>query len=250
MTQKSKMLAGGLAILLAGAAVGWNASHLSAARSGAAADTTAFDVQENVLGNLTPQMQYQPAPAPGASRSRSRSASGVATVRGVTIPAGTAVAVTVNSELSSKTARVGETWSGTVAEPVYRNGREVVPAGSRVSGVVTMATPAERGDRARLQLAMRSIVIDGRSHTVRGSSEAVVAGSPRLRNAGAIAGGTAAGALLGKVIGHSTKSTVIGAVVGGGAATAAVAGSKGYQATISAGQQLQFTTGSSVTVRA
>ena len=245
MTQNSKVVAGGLAILLAGAAVGWNASHLAAARNGAVADSTGFNVQEKALGNLTPEKQFEPQPAPRVTRSRPRSVA-----RGITIPAGTPVAVIVNSSMSSKTAQVGDSWRGTVAEPIFSNGREVVPAGSHVSGIVTTATPAERGDRATLQLAMRSITIGGRSYTVRGSSEAVVAGSPRLRNAGAIAGGAAAGALIGKAIGHSTKSTVIGAVVGGGAATAAVAASKGYQATIPAGQQMQFTTGNAVTVRA
>jgi len=247
MTTNSKTLVAGLAILVAGAAVGWNASQLADARSAAPADSIALNVQEKTAGDLTPRVQYQSAPiarAPVVHRPR------VSTVHGITIPAGTAVAVTVNSALSSKTAQVGEPWSGTVSEPVFSGGREIIPAGSHVSGVVAVATPAERGDRATLQLAMSSITVNGRSYAVRGSSEAVVAGSTRARNLGAVAGGTAAGALLGKVIGHSTKSTVIGAVVGGGVATAAVAASKGYQATIPAGQQMQFTTGSSVTVRA
>jgi hypothetical protein len=243
MTQVSRVIAGALAILLVGAAVGWNASQLRTAKIGAAMDSLAANAQEKGP-ELTPQFQFQPEPA------RARSASRVATVRGITIPAGTLVAVMVNSALSSKTAQVGDSWSGTVAQPVFHNGREVIPAGSHVTGVVSTAQAAERGDRATLQLAMRSITIGGRSYTVRGSSEAVVAGSPRARNVGAIAGGTLAGALIGKAIGHSTKSTVIGAVVGGGAATAAVAASKGYQATISTGQEMQFTTGSSVTVRA
>ena len=249
MSRNMKMIAGALAILLVGAAAGWNASRLKSDVNAQAADTLALGAQEQPIGTLTPQIQYQPEPARQAPRVRARSTSR-AVVRGITIPVGTPIAVTVNSELSSKTAQVGDAWSGTVIEPVYHNGREVIPAGSHVSGVVSVARAAERGDRATLQLAMRSISVEGRQYTVRGSSEAVVAPSPRARNVGAIAGGTLAGALIGKAVGKSTKSTVIGAVVGGGAATAAVAASKGYQATIAAGKAMTFTTGSSVTVRA
>jgi hypothetical protein len=77
----------------------------------------------------------------------------------------------------------------------------------------------------------------------------VVAGSPRARNVGAIAGGTAAGALIGRAVGGSTRSTVIGGLVGGTAAGAAVAASKGYQAKIDAGEPVSFTTSSSVRIR-
>jgi hypothetical protein len=158
--------------------------------------------------------------------------------------------MSANQASSSKTAQVGDSWCGTVAEPVIRNGRVVIPAGAQVSGTVAAADPAARGDRARLQLAMSFITVDGRSYRVRGISKAVTAGSPRARNLGAIAAGSAAGALIGKAVGGSTKSTVIGAVVGGGAATAAVSASKGYQATIPAGRELTFTTTSGASVRA
>ena len=240
MTTKSRVLAAGVAIMVTGAVIGWGASRMVDAKSGSTAnDPTVSSVQELPSGDLTPQKTYQPAPAVRR----------VARVSGIRIPAGTPVAVTLNSALSSKTASVGDSWSGTVAEPVYRNGREVIPAGSHAQGVVVMARSAERGDRATLQLALRSITVSGRHYSVSGSSAAVVAGSPRVRNVGAIAGGTAAGALIGRTVAHSTKGTLIGALVGGGAATVAVAASKGYQATIPAGQEMQFTTVSSVTVR-
>ena len=247
MTTKSKALAAGVAIMVTGAVIGWGASRMVDAKSGSTAnDPTVSTVLEQPSGNLTPQTTYRPEqPARRAVRRTAR----VASVSGIHLPAGTPISVTLHGALSTKTASVGDSWSGTVAEPVYRNGREVIPAGSHAQGVVAVARPAERGDRATLQLALRSITVDGRRYTVRGSSAAVVAGSPRKRNVGAIAGGTAAGALIGQAVGHSTKSTVIGALVGGGAATAAVAASKGYQATIAAGEEMHFTTVSSVTVR-
>lgn len=244
MTTKSKALAAGVAIMVTGAVIGWGASRMVDAKSGStASDPTVSTLLEQPSGNLTPQTTYRP------ERPAVRRTARVASASGIRLPAGTPISVTLHGALSTKTASVGDSWSGTVAEPVYRNGREVIPAGSHAQGVVAVAQPAERGDRATLQLALRSITVDGRRYTVRGSSAAVVAGSPRKRNVGAIAGGTAAGALIGRAVGHSTKSTVIGALVGGGAATAAVAASKGYQATIAAGQEMHFTTVSSVTVR-
>lgn len=241
-----KVLVVGLGLLAAGVAAGWNASRMTDARV-AAPSQAASDVQERASGDLTPQQEYRPAPthrsAPVRHVARTSRFS-----RGITIPAGTPVAVSVSHTLSSKTAYVGQAWSGVVAEPVYRNGRVVIPAGSTARGTVVAARPAQRGERATLQLALSSLNVAGRSYRVRGRSEAVVAGSPRARNIGAIAGGTAAGALIGRAVEHGSKGTWVGAAVGGGAATAAVAASKGYQATIPAGRELRFTTSQSVRV--
>jgi hypothetical protein len=239
MNTHMKALVAGLAILMAGAAFGWGASRLSShAQPATSQNPSALaQSQETPSGNLTPQIQFHSVP------SGSRTAAVHRTVRGLGLAAGTQVAVSLHTSLSSKTAYAGQSWSGVVTEPVYRNGREVIPAGSTVRGVVSVARPAERGSRATLQLALRSVAVNGRSYSLRGSSEAVTAGSPRLRNVGAVAGGAAAGALLGKAIGHSGKATLIGALIGGGAGTAAVAASHGYQATIAAGREVQFTTG-------
>jgi hypothetical protein len=242
-----KVLYVGIGLLAAGAVAGWSASQIKEHQAPEPATSAWFDAQERGTGNITPQEPYRPAPqAPARRTTRAPARSS-----GISIPAGSSVHVVMEEALSSKTAQVGQSWSGVVADPVYSSsGRILVPSGSRVSGTVVAADPAQRGDRARLQLAMSSINVNGRSYRVRGSSEAIVAGSPRTRNVAAIAGATAAGALIGKAVGGSTKSTVIGAAVGGGAATAAVAASKGYQATIPAGKELVFTTSNAVTLRA
>lgn len=237
-----KTLIAGLAILAVGAVAGWGASHAVDPKPSAIASTDtsiSFNPQEPAAGNITPMPPYTPAPARRA-----------VVTRGITLPAGTAVHVVVDQGLSSKTAQVGDGWTGTVTEAIDHNGRVLIPAGSSVHGTVVVSEPAVRGDRAKLQLAMTSVVANGRTYAVRGRSETIVAGSPRTRNIGAIAGGTAAGALIGRVVGGSTKSTVIGAAIGGGAATAVIATSKGYQANIDAGKNLAFTTTTSATFRA
>jgi hypothetical protein len=118
-----------------------------------------------------------------------------------------------------------------------------------VAGLVTSVTPARKGDRAMLDLGLASVTVDGRSYMVSGTTEAVVAGSTRARNLGAIAGGAAAGALIGQAVSGSTKGTLIGAVLGGGAATGVVSQTRGYQVVLKPGMPITFTTQSPVAVR-
>jgi hypothetical protein len=167
-----------------------------------------------------------------------------AVTSGVTVPAGTSLDVTLSTGLSSETASVGDAWSGSVV-----NGREGIPAGSEARGTVSAVKAARKGDRAMLDLRLTSITAGGRSYPVHGSTEAIIAGSTRARNLGAIAASAAGGALAGRAMSGSGKGTLIGAIVGGGAATGVVAGSKGYQVALKSGTPLTFTTSQSVAVR-
>lgn len=206
----------------------------------------AANPQESGQGSVSPNSGYQAAPrssSPARSTprrsapSRTEGSSGSSSL----VASGTPIEVRVNSTISSKTASVGQSWSGTVESDVYSGNRIVIPAGSTVNGTVVAARDAERGDRAMLQLGMTSVVANGRSYRVRGSSESIVAGSTRARNLGAIAAGTAAGAIIGKAAGGSGKSTIIGGLIGGAATTGAVAASKGYQVVVKPGTSITFT---------
>jgi hypothetical protein len=124
-----------------------------------------------------------------------------------------------------------------------------IPAGARVNGVVRAVEPAERGSRAMLLLAVRSVEIDGKTYEVSAGTDSIIAGSTRARNVGAVAGGAAAGALIGKAIGGSNKGALIGGLIGGAAATGAVAKSKGYQVTVKEGAEMTFTLNKTATIR-
>lgn len=160
--------------------------------------------------------------------------------KGPEIPAGTPFDVTLSSEVSSETAKAGDSWSGTLASAVMVDGNVIAPAGAAVHGEVADAREAERGDRAMLDLRVTSIEIDGKSHDLTASTEPVIAGSPRARNLGAIAGGAAAGALIGKAVGGDAEDAAAGAIIGGTAAGVGVAASKGYQVVLKSGTQLDF----------
>jgi hypothetical protein len=162
----------------------------------------------------------------------------------LTVPSGTAVAVTLGTSLSSETAHTGTAWSGTVL-----NATGGIPAGSSVDGTVTAVKAAKKGDRAMLDLGVNAITVSGHRYAVHANSESIVAGSTRARNLGAIAGSAAAGALIGTAVDHSTEGAIVGAVVGGGVATGVVAASDGYQVLLKPGMALTFTTSEAMAVR-
>ena len=166
-----------------------------------------------------------------------------------TLPTGTSVDVTLATALTSETASVGDAWTGSTRSASVVDGRNVIPAGSSVSGTVTAVKPAQKGDRAMLDLGLASITVDGRTYRVQGSTEAVTAGSTRARNLGAIAGSAAGGALIGKAVSGTSKGAVIGGIVGGGVATGVVAASDGFQVVLKSGTPLTFTTSQAVAVR-
>jgi hypothetical protein len=170
-------------------------------------------------------------------------------VAGLTLPSGTAIEVSVGTAISSETAHVGDSWSGTVHSVAALDGVNVIAAGNSVGGTITAVKPAQKGDRAMLELGLTSIEVDGRRYNVRGSSEAVIAGSTRARNLGAIAGSAAGGALIGKAATGTGKGAVIGGIIGGGVATGVVAASDGYQVVLKPGTVLVFTTNEALAVR-
>lgn len=214
---------------------------------------------EQTPGDLTPQTEYQePAqeasrPAPTTSRPRPRPSPSAERPApeptGPTLSAGTSIPVTTDAKISSETAQPGDTWTGVVSQAIVVDGVPVIPAGSTVTGVVTGAEPAERGSRAFLVLAVKSVTVNGETHAVSARTDSIVAGSTRARNLGAIAGGAAAGALIGKAVGGSGKGALIGGLIGGAAATGAVAKSKGYQVELKEGTALTFTVNNSVVMR-
>jgi hypothetical protein len=160
---------------------------------------------------------------------------------GPKIPAGTQFPVRLTTPVSTETAQAGDPWEGTLAGSVTVDGEVVASAGSVVRGQVQNVLEAKKGDRAMLDLQVTSIEIAGKAHELTAETDPVIAGSPRARNLGAIAGGAAAGALIGKAVGGDGKDAAAGAIIGGAAATAGVAASKGYQVVLKNGTELVFT---------
>lgn len=254
------------ASLLLIAAVGCGNKQQANQESSSVDSLLASNPSEQSSGNITPQQEYKqqaqapPTAAPAtkpaskpATKHKSTSSSGAASTAksepGVTVPSGTAIKIAVAARVTSETAQPGDTWSGTVKEPVVIGDRVAIPAGSTVTGVVSGAKAAVKGSRAFLVLAVKSVDVNGKSYPLSASADSMIAGSTRARNVGAVAGGAAAGALLGKAIGGSGKGALIGGLIGGAAATGAVAASKGYQVEVKEGAEVTFNVNESVTMR-
>lgn len=153
----------------------------------------------------------------------------------VGIPAGTELTLALDTTLSSETSHAGDTFSATVVEPIVIDSREVIPAGSTIEGRVTDATPAKRGaGEAKLALSFGALRLASGYHTNIVGSFQEVSASKKARNAAVIGGSAAGGALLGRILGKDTRSTAIGAIIGGGIGTAVLVGKEREQAVLPA----------------
>ena len=144
------------------------------------------------------------------------------------LPAGTPLTVRLQSTLSSVTARAGDTFGGTLDEPVMIESQTVVPRGAAVTGRVLAAKASGRlQDPGYLRVALVSLEVEGKPVAIETSSIFAKGGSHEKRNLGMIGGGTAAGALIGGIAGGG-KGALIGSLVGaaGGTGTAYATGKK------------------------
>lgn len=172
-----------------------------------------------------------PAPAPPPAP----------TFREVTIPSGTTVAIELRTTVASNTSAVEDRVQGVLRRPIVVDGEEVVPAGAEVSGVVTEALQSARvKGRARLALRFNSIVIDDAPTTMGTAAIAREAAATKKDDAGKIAVGAGAGAVIGAITGGK-KGAVVGTVVGGGAGTGVVLATRGDEVTLAAGTALTTT---------
>ena len=153
----------------------------------------------------------------------------------VDVPSGTELTLALDTPLSSETSQVGDAFTATVVEPIVIENREVIPAGSTIEGKITEATPAKRGaGEARLAMTFGALKLAGGYYTNIVGSFQEVSESKKGRNAAVIGGSAAGGALLGRILGKDTRSTVIGAIVGGGIGTAVLVGREREQAVLPA----------------
>jgi hypothetical protein len=178
------------------------------------------------------------------------------------VNAGQVIRVRMNQTISSETARVGDQFSTTVVDPVYAGGREVIPAGSIVTGRVATVERARRQSKGgtigvqfvslRLPTGItRGIngdLTDTRSDEVNADNEGQVsAKSATKRNVVFIGGGAATGALIGAIAGGG-KGAGIGAGIGAGVGVAGALFSKGHEAVVKSGSEFGVVLNQSVTL--
>lgn len=138
---------------------------------------------------------------------------------GVMVPERTAIHVTLDQALASDQNRPGDHFDATVSEPVVVDGRTVIPKGAHADGMVVDARSSGRlMGRARLQLALQTVAMDGQNYDVRTIGHPRIGGNHKKRNIAWIGGGAAGGAIIGALAGGG-EGALIGGPVGAGAGT-------------------------------
>ncbi len=168
------------------------------------------------------------------------------------VETGTIIRTRMDKDISSKTAAVGNTFTVTVTEPVYSSGGVVViPVGSKLTGRVNAVKPAAKGGKpGEIDAGFISVKLpNGRTRTINGSLTDLDAGKTSSDNEGGVSGdkmknrkiifiggGAAGGAILGAIVGGG-KATAIGAIVGAGAGFLGERYMKGPEADVKAGTE-------------
>jgi hypothetical protein len=158
----------------------------------------------------------------------------------------------MNSTISSKTAAVGNTVTSTVTEPVYSsNGVVVIPTGSTMTARITNVKKAAKGgEPGQIDVSFVSVRLpNGRTRSINGSLTDLESGKTKSDNEGSatgakmknrkiifIGGGAAGGAVLGAMVGGG-KATAIGAVIGAGAGFLGERFLKGPEAEVKSGTE-------------
>jgi len=168
------------------------------------------------------------------------------------VASGTMLHVRMNQTINSKTARVGDTFTTTVTEPVYSaNGVVVIPVGATLTGRVNSVTPATKGGKpGQIDVAFTRLNLpNGRSRYINGSLTDIDANKTRSDNEGGVSGkkmshrkeifiggGLAAGAIIGGAIGGG-KGALIGALLGAAGGYAGERYTKGTDAEVRSGTE-------------
>jgi hypothetical protein len=160
--------------------------------------------------------------------------------------------VRMGATLNSGSARVGDTFSTTVVDPVHStNGIELVPAGSTITGRVTAVQKAQKdGNPGTITVGFYSLRLpNGRHAAMNGSLTNLESGNTKSdnestasakktshRNVKFIGGGAGGGALIGAIAGGG-KGAAIGAGVGAGVGFLAKKLKKGDEAKVKEGTE-------------
>jgi len=161
--------------------------------------------------------------------------------REVTVPSGTTLSVELRTAVASNTSAVEDRVQGVLRRALVVDGVEVVPAGARLSGVVTDAQQSGRvKGRARLALRFTSLTVDDTPTTIGTSTIAREAEGTKKEDAAKIGIGAGAGAVVGAITGGK-KGAAVGGAVGAGAGTGVVLATRGDEVELAAGTAVTTT---------
>jgi hypothetical protein len=177
------------------------------------------------------------AAAGGAAQPAAARASATArpVYRDVTIPAGTTLPLNLTSAIASDASAVEDTVTAELTRAIVIDGRDVVPAGARLSGNVTEVDGSGRvKGRAMLSFRFTSLRTGDEQYDVQTAPLSHVAPATKGEDAAKIGIGAGAGAVIGGILGGKDGAAK-GAAVGGGAGTGVVLATRGQEVRLGPG---------------
>jgi hypothetical protein len=191
-----------------------------------------------------------PAPAPAATPAPAPAPAPAAP----SLAAGTSITATTDAEIRSGKNKVGDEVTASVASDVKdASGRVVIPAGSKVILKVTAIKPSDSKSDTTGTLTLDAVGVE-----VNGSERPMVATISGVRTSlqgrgtdvndvAKVAGGTAAGAIVGRVLGGSSKGAIIGGIIGGAVGTQRAVETKDRDVVLPQGTSVTLTLDQSLT---
>jgi len=170
--------------------------------------------------------------------------------RDVTLPTGTVLPVDLETSVGSDISRVESPVSGRLRRAVTVGGAEVLPAGTVVTGHVTAAQrPGKVKGRGMIALRFTRLDTPGSGTTpISTATISRLAPATKEKDALKILAPAAAGAVIGRIAGGKDDAAK-GAVIGGGAGTAAVLATRGKEVHLAKGSDLAVRLTAPVTIR-
>jgi hypothetical protein len=171
--------------------------------------------------------------------------------REVIIPAGTVLALELQSAVASDSSNVEDPVRATLRRGITVGGVEAVPAGSAVLGNVTAVERSGRV-KGRAQIAFRFNRIDPVGNAerlaIQTGTVSRVAEATKKQDAAKIGGGAVGGAIVGGLLGGGDGAAK-GAAVGGAAGTGVVLATRGKEVRLGPGADISVKLAAPVTVR-
>jgi hypothetical protein len=210
---------------------------LGATVAAAACSTTASDTTDTTLP-ADNRAAVRPAIDPNRPLNRE-----------VTIPAGTALTLVLTNSIASDTSAVEDAVTAELTNPITVDGRDALPAGTRLTGAVTAVDGSDRvKGRAMIAFRFTSLRTGDTTYSLQTNPVSHLAPATKGEDATKIGIGAGAGAVIGGILGGK-KGAAQGAAVGGGAGTGVVLATKGREVRLGPGTDVTTQLAAPLTVR-
>ncbi len=167
----------------------------------------------------------------------------------MTIPTGTTLPLALTNSVASDTSAVEDSVTAELTSPITIDGRDLLPAGTRLAGVVTGVDDSDRvKGRAMIAFRFTSLRTADARYDLQTAPLSRLAEATKGEDATKIGIGAGAGAVIGGILGGK-KGAGQGAVVGGGAGTGVVLATKGREVRLGPGADVTTRLTAPLTVR-